>query len=471
MKKLIPLLFLLAISTGASTQSSVTAKLSSALRTFERDAQLKAAITSLYVVDAMTGRILFARNEGIGMAPASTQKIITAATAYALLGKDFRYTTELRYAGNVKDSLLGGSILFFGDGDPTLGSWRYKETADTTLIRKWVAAVRLKGIAGMQAGSSIVAVENRFEAGTVPDGWIWQDIGNYYGAGSRGINWKENQFDLVLRSGGKVGDRVQVVRAALHDHFGLSGTVQNELRSAPTGTGDNAYIYMPLFTQSIYLAGTIPVNESNFTISGSVPHPYRGLLQAVGNGLKWQGPVKLQSTASGDSVKITSPAILISSHQSPPLDSIIYWFQRRSINLYGEALVKTLARKQNGFGATDSGLVLLKKFWKRQGVPEEELNMVDGSGLSPLNRVTTRAQVQVLQYARTQPWFVGYFHSFPEFNGMNMKSGTIRGVKGFAGYHTSKTGNTYIFSFIVNNYNGSSSALVSKMYTVLDALK
>ena len=53
---------------------------------------------------------------------------------------------------------------------------------------------------------------------------------------------------------------------------------------------------------------------------------------------------------------------------------------------------------------------------------------------------------------------------------MKMKSGTIRNVKGFTGYHTAG-GKTYIFSFLVNNYNGSTTALVRKMYTVLDVLK
>ena len=54
---------------------------------------------------------------------------------------------------------------------------------------------------------------------------------------------------------------------------------------------------------------------------------------------------------------------------------------------------------------------------------------------------------------------------------MKIKSGTIRGVKGFCGYHKAKNGKEYIFSFLVNNYNGSPSTLVSKMYKVLDVLK
>ena len=97
--------------------------------------------------------------------------------------------------------------------------------------------------------------------------------------------------------------------------------------------------------------------------------------------------------------------------------------------------------------------------------------MYDGSGLSPLNRTTTHAQVTVLQYARKQAWFESYFNGFPEFNGMKLKSGTISRVKSFCGYHTSKEGKQYIVSFIVNNYNGPSSSLVQKMYKVLDLLK
>jgi D-alanyl-D-alanine carboxypeptidase/D-alanyl-D-alanine-endopeptidase (penicillin-binding protein 4) len=159
------------------------------------------------------------------------------------------------------------------------------------------------------------------------------------------------------------------------------------------------------------------------------------------------------------------------THFSPRLDSIIYWFNKRSINLYGEALLKTIAFQKEGFGSTDKGVFIVKNFWKGKGIPATELNIVDGSGLSPLNRVTTHAQVSILHYAKKQPWFNGFYYSLPEYNGMKIKSGTINGVKGFCGYHTAKDGKEYIFSFLVNNYNGSASALVQKMYKVLDVLK
>jgi D-alanyl-D-alanine carboxypeptidase/D-alanyl-D-alanine-endopeptidase (penicillin-binding protein 4) len=49
-----------------------------------------------------------------------------------------------------------------------------------------------------------------------------------------------------------------------------------------------------------------------------------------------------------------------------------------------KALIKTFAYEKNGFGSTDSGVVIVKTFWKEKGLDENELNIVDGSGLSPL---------------------------------------------------------------------------------------
>jgi D-alanyl-D-alanine carboxypeptidase/D-alanyl-D-alanine-endopeptidase (penicillin-binding protein 4) len=52
-----------------------------------------------------------------------------------------------------------------------------------------------------------------------------------------------------------------------------------------------------------------------------------------------------------------------------------------------------------------------------------------------------------------------------------MKSGSIRNVLAYTGYHKSSTGKSYVFSFITNNYNGSTSAIKQKMFKVLDELK
>lgn len=153
------------------------------------------------------------------------------------------------------------------------------------------------------------------------------------------------------------------------------------------------------------------------------------------------------------------------------MSSLAYWFLRRSINLYGEAFVKTLALEKNGKASTEDGIQILKDHWESRGIDPDELRMYDGSGLSPQNRNTARSQVTVLQYAKRQPWFKEYYEGFPIYNDMKMKSGTINRVKGFTGFQKSKTGKEYTFSFLVNNYSGSQLTLVRKMYRVLDNLK
>jgi D-alanyl-D-alanine carboxypeptidase/D-alanyl-D-alanine-endopeptidase (penicillin-binding protein 4) len=184
------------------------------------------------------------------------------------------------------------------------------------------------------------------------------------------------------------------------------------------------------------------------------------------------GNPHLALVAGNLNIKIESKKLAIFySHISPALDSIIYFLNKKSVNLYAEALVKTIGYEKAKEGSTEKGLDLIKKFWQERGIDTIELNMLDGSGLSPSNRITTHALVAILQHAKKQSWFSGFYNSLPEYNGMKMKSGTIKDVKGFTGYHTSKAGVEYIYSFLVNNYNGPTTTLVQKMYAVLNELK
>ena len=163
--------------------------------------------------------------------------------------------------------------------------------------------------------------------------------------------------------------------------------------------------------------------------------------------------------------------IVFYTNFSPPLDSINYWFLKKSINLYGEAFVKTIAYEKNKFGSTDSGIAIIKDFWSKNGIEKSALNIIDGSGLSPANRVTTNALVAVMQYARLQQWFPSFYYALPEMNGIKMKDGYITGVRSYTGYIKSKSGTEYTFSFIVNNFDGNPGTVREKMWKVLDILK
>lgn len=450
-------LLFLPVANGQNTAQ----RLQKAFASFEKDEQLKHAISSLFVIDAKTGQVVFDKNSQIGLAPASTQKIITSVTAFELLGKEYRYKTEFgRGTGPEKELCL----WINPSGDPTFGSWRWEYTKENSILSAIVE--RTKNVDNLKEYRSIIINATGWNSEQTPDGWIWQDIGNYYGAGAWILNWRENQYDLFLKSGDKVGDPVSVIGT---EPILTSYTIRSEVVSAAKGTGDNAYIY-PLLNTGAVVRGTIPVNEDRFKISGSIVNPYGEFVEALEGALKTEYGWKPNSSLYTFAKPFRTPVIYY-THYSPSLDSIIYWFNKKSINLYGEALIKTFAYEKQGFGSTDSGVAIVKKFWKEKGLDEDELNIYDGSGLSPLNRVTTHAQVEILKYAKTRDWFPYFLKSLPDYNGMTMKSGTISDVKGFCGYHKAKDGKEYIFSFLVNNYSGKTSGLVNKMYRVLDELK
>jgi len=443
-----------------SSAQTVSQKLQNAFQQFENDSQLRHAISSVYIVNGKTGEVIFEKNSRIGLAPASTQKIITAVTAFELLGKDYRYVTRFGYVGRIKENSLQGDLYINPSGDPTLGSWRWQSTKDTLILDRIVTAIKNLHITSY---GGVIVDNSGWDEETTPDGWIWQDIGNYYGAGASHFNWRENQYDIVLKSGNQIGSPVSIVQTRPEV---TSPQLASLVKAAAKGTGDNSYVYYALDKSTGIIRGTIPVNENAFVISASFPNTVNQFTSIISRSLS----SKFKIRQVPNSKHLGDTTILI-SYSSPPLDSVIYWFLKKSINLYGEALIKTLAYQKTGIGSTDSGVVVVRDFWKQKGLDGEELNIKDGSGLSPQNRVTTHAQVEVLKYAKQQTWFSYFLDALPEFNKMKMKSGTINDVKSFCGYHNSTDGTQYIFSFIVNNYSGTSSAIVQKMYKVLDLLK
>ncbi len=453
------------------TAQSVSLKLEAAVDKMMGDSQLKNGLVSIYIVNSNTGAVVYSKNATVGLAAASSQKVITAATAFELLGKNYRFKTDLGYSGEIKNGGLTGNLFVTGYGDPTLGSWRYAANKEEPIFKSWLAQLKKNNI--NKINGNVYLDGSAYEFQPISGGWIWDDMGNYYGAGHYGINWHENQYDLFIKSGDNVGDKTQIVRS--EPELQVTNMV-NQLTTAKKGSGDNAYIYLPPYSNTGFINGTIPAGEKAFKISGSFPNPSDQLQQVISSWFKQSNLLvtgKYESSFASiiKGQNIPKPAQVIYTHYSPPLDSIIYWFIKKSINLYGEALLKTLAYEKEGFGSTERGISLTYDFWKNKGIDSTSIKMFDGSGLSPQNRITTEAFVKVMQYAITRPWFPSFYNALPEYNGLKMKSGTIGGTKSFTGYAKSKAGTEYTFAIIVSNYHGSSAQVVQKMYTVLDVLK
>ena len=456
---------------GVSLQSigqTVEQKLDRAFQVLNADPQAKYATTSLCVLDANTGKIIFAKNENTGVATASTLKTITAATAYSLLGKDFRYQTTLAYSGNVINGVLQGDLIIIGGGDPTLGSFRYANQKENMVLNQWVGAIKAAGISKIQG--RIIGDDSAWGSSSTPDGWTWQDMGNYYGAAPSALSWRENQFDINLRAGTRV-NQPAVITSIVPTMPYLQ--VVNELSTGASGTGDNAYAYLPPLASIAYLRGTWGMGIQKTGISAALPDPAYDAAYRLHDTLKRIGITAGEVTTSRQILADKFPLPLVSKQlntiTSPSLSEIIYWFNKKSINLYGENLLRTLAWKAGKPATTANGVDELINFWTKKGLDKNALNMIDGSGLSPANRVTTYAMATILFHAQKEEWYPDFYKSLPINNGMAIKSGSIKDVSAYAGYYTNAAGRKYIVVININNYTGG--GINKKLFKTLDALK
>jgi D-alanyl-D-alanine carboxypeptidase/D-alanyl-D-alanine-endopeptidase (penicillin-binding protein 4) len=455
---------------GYAGAQSLNQKLQTAFNHLQQDSQLRYASVSLTVLDAKTGETVFAANPNMGLATASTLKTITSITAFNILGKGFQYQTQFGYSGAIAaDGTLNGDIIIKGAGDPTLGSWRYAGHKENEVLSQMVAALQKAGI--KKINGRVIGDDSIFGTQSVPDGWIWMDVGNYYGAGTSGLCWRENQFDIKLKTGPAdtpIG-LIKTVPAMPYLNF------KSELLNAPAGTGDDAYGYLPVGGNLMYLRGTYAADQTKKSISAAIPDPAYDAAFRLADTLK-----RLGILVSGDPESVltlnakgqTLPVITnnLTTILSPQLSKIIYWLNQKSINLYAEQLLKTMAWKSGKQATTDNGAEVEQDFWKARGIDPNSLNVVDGSGLSPGTRVTTLTMATVLKSAKGTDWFPDFYESLPVYNNMKMKSGSILNVLTYAGYQN-HNGRELCFSIMVNNFNGSSRAVKEKMFRVLDELK
>jgi D-alanyl-D-alanine carboxypeptidase/D-alanyl-D-alanine-endopeptidase (penicillin-binding protein 4) len=462
MKKFAFLLFLLFSLNKIANAQSLASKLESAYSKFASSQQLKYATVSFSVLNNRSGKTIFSKNENTGLAPASTLKVITSATALDLLGEDFTFKTNVFYRGEIINGTLNGDLIIKGSGDPTLGSDRWDKTQKSQILNKILYGLQQKGI--NKITGYVIGDASVWDTQSLPIGWIWQDMGNYYGAGTSALCWGENFFELGFTPGKTVDAPVKI--SAKNNVYPFLD-ITNELTTGNYGSGDNVYAYSAPYTSQIFLRGTYGIDLKK-EIGLSLPNPALAMAYDVADFLKANGygteDFKAQIAPLAD-----KDNKLLLTITSPPLSEIVYWFNQKSINLYGEQLVRILAEKFGKNASTVEGIKVINDYWEKKGIDSDALRILDGSGLSPSDRVTTSAMVKVLAFAKSQAWFNTYLKSIPLHNNQKMKSGTIANVLAYSGFAGKE--NELSFSLMVNNYTGSITQMRQKMYGFLDALK
>ncbi|HEX6788145.1 MAG TPA: D-alanyl-D-alanine carboxypeptidase/D-alanyl-D-alanine-endopeptidase [Gaiellaceae bacterium] len=89
-------------------------------------------------------------------------------------------------------------------------------------------------------------------------------------------------------------------------------------------------------------------------------------------------------------------AMPLASIDSPTLSTIVHIMDRISDNFYAEMLVKELGAVQGSAGTTAAGVGVITGLLAQAGVPLTGVRLVDGSGLSLLDRFTPAALAALL---------------------------------------------------------------------------
>jgi D-alanyl-D-alanine carboxypeptidase/D-alanyl-D-alanine-endopeptidase (penicillin-binding protein 4) len=158
-----------------------------------------------------------------------------------------------------------------------------------------------------------------------------------------------------------------------------------------------------------------------------------------------------------------------------PLRKLLQPFLKLSNNMHAEALTKAMSAATGGPGSWTDGLHHTLAYLASIGTPMSHVKLVDGSGLTRANKITTRAMATVLWEVRSEAWFGDFYAALPvagnrnrsvggtlrsrmngtrAANNAHAKTGTLTGVTALSGYVRGRDGRLYVFSML-SNYTGS----------------
>lgn len=430
-----------------------------------------------YALDARTGEVLGSSTPQLSMAPASTLKLLTTGAALELLGANYRFETKLAYSGYIQSDTLHGDLVIVSGGDPALGSKYFKDYKPyQNFVGNWASDIGNLGIKCITG--NLIVDTSIYDTQSIPDTWIWEDMGNYYGAGTFGLSAYDNTYEIHFSSPALAGEQTQLLYtlpALPYIDF------DNQVLSSDENR-DKAFVYgSPIDTKRI-IRGTIPKNRHDFTVKASIPNPPllvgSQFMQELG--LK---QIELSGDIRCDIYQKPESLITVSVVESPRLSEIVDVTNHESVNLFAEHILKQIAFETTGLGTTETGIDLVTEFWEQHGMDTDGLFMEDGSGLSRFNAITPSQMGFVLNYMKNKSlnsdvffkslptvpngtlWYFnpGYFPN----NALRAKSGSMTRVRCFAGELKTRSHQDILFAIFLNNFSCSQNQAIKSIEKLL----
>jgi D-alanyl-D-alanine carboxypeptidase/D-alanyl-D-alanine-endopeptidase (penicillin-binding protein 4) len=427
------------------------------------DPNFSSANWGVLIQSLQTGEYFYRRNENKLFVPASNLKLFTTAGALEILGPDYTFSTNIYLNGKIDGSILIGDLVVEGRGDPAI-SGRFYSGDLLKVFNNWADSLLAFGID--EIDGNLIGDDNQFEDKGLGEGWAWDNESYWFSAQSGALSFNDNCVDIIVAVDKK--SNLPVLSMAPDTKYIVP---INKVIAVPDDSLTMIDVYRERGTNIVTVFGKIRVSDSVKTYV-SVNNPTQYFMVALkevfeNRGIKVTGfPQDIDDVTK--SLNYGTMQKLF-THYSPQLKEIIKAINKNSQNFFAEQLLKTIGLETRNFGSVEFGLVALSQFFKDIGINPEDMNMVDGSGLSRLNLVTPKQIVDLLNYIYQSYNFIGFFNSLPIAGvdgtlGDRMKNAALRGkiraktgylesVRSLSGYAYTGDNEPISFSIMVNNFN------------------
>jgi D-alanyl-D-alanine carboxypeptidase/D-alanyl-D-alanine-endopeptidase (penicillin-binding protein 4) len=352
---------------------------------------LAKAKVSVVVLEADSGKPIYARSEKTLLNAASNVKLVTSAAALALLGPEYRWRTTLAAAGPPSGpplpagGELGGDLYLRGGGDPTLG------TEDLAAMVGELAALGLHKVHG-----AVVVDDGFFDGKTVGPAYDQKTDSYASRAPSSATSLNANVVAVTIIPAAAPGAPARVVIEPASSYFTVSGEVVTAGDGPATPTVD---------TQDdsggrtrVVVSGRVRAGADPRTFQRRVTQPalfvgytLRQLLER--RGITVDKPVRV-GAAPAQGLRV------LSVHDSEPLAVAVQDLNKRSNNFAAEQVIRTLGAEIMGRpGTWEKGVEAVARYLTGVGVRRGGYQMSNGSGLYDSNRFSAEQIAAVLRAA------------------------------------------------------------------------
>lgn len=421
------------------------------------------------VMELPSGRLLYSHEGEKRLTPASTAKVITTACAYELLGGNFQYKTSINGTGPVVGGVLKGNLVLEPSQDPSFNRSDLIKLVDD-----------LKNGRGSE---KVAQVEGHCFVGGPAEGkesfqptWLTEDFGQDWMPASSNLVIDRNiAFASGFPKQFKVSDDKSTGYAIL-DSLLVSGEAASWVSFDPaTGT---FHIYRG--------AAFSPTGSFDPTIKHDGPFVVAN--PDAFNQALFQGVLADHGITSGGVKHEKYEPRPLAEHLSKPLSLIIKHCLYESDNLYAQQLLRSIGSTTLGTGSPSGGKMNSKSLEERGlsklgawlssiGVPNQQVVLFDGCGLSRKDCLSPHALNLVLKHMAGPEVNSSYLSLMHQTGGkdgsgrFSMKTGAMDTVRGITGVLTNFSGQHVAVTAIINGHTPSVKNVRMALGDLIERLK